>query len=203
MKINYCPNCGQAVQRESRFCHNCGADLARVFGFRGDDIPRGGFKQDLSRFIEDFIENNSDLLKDLAASVEKGEPLGKGMFFAVEMKGDKPIIKSGDIEDLEKLLKDTSFYPFFHHMAVDKKAGRIEFKEAAAEVTKSEQGRKIKVRLPGATSIDDVMINRIREGLEIAGRGKEVVYFSKVKLEGDFEIKGKRLEEEVLTLEVT
>jgi hypothetical protein len=190
MKINYCPNCGQAVQRESRFCHNCGADFARLFGFRGEELPRGDFKQDLSRFIEDFIENNSDILKDLAASVEKGEPLGK-------------IIKSGDMEDLEKLLKDTSFYPFFHHMAADKKARRIEFKEATAEVTKSEHERKIKVRLPGTTSMDDVMINKIRDGLEIAGRGKDVVYFSKVKLEGDFEIKDKRLEEEVLTFTVT
>ncbi|MFQ5801156.1 MAG: zinc ribbon domain-containing protein [Candidatus Hydrothermarchaeales archaeon] len=203
MEINYCPNCGQAAQSESRFCYNCGADLAQLFGFKRQAGSGDEFKRDLKRFIEEFIEANSDLLKDLAAKVEKGEPLEKGMFFAVEMRGDKPIIKSGDIKDLEKFIKDTSIYPFFHHMAASKRTGGVEFKEAMAEVIESGYGRRVTVRLPGVSSIGDVMINRIGEGLEIVGRGEEVIYFSKVNLEGSFEMRDKRLLGEVLTIEVT
>jgi hypothetical protein len=179
MRINYCPNCGISIHGQTRFCSKC-------------------------EFIENFIENNSDLLKELSAKVEKGESFEKGMFFAVEMRGDKPIIKSGEIKDLKKILNDASVYPSIHEMiSKESKSSVIEFTEVKSEIMDFEDGKRIILRLPGLSSRKDVTINTLDKGIEIIGKGKERIYFSKIPLDGEVEIKNSNLESEVLTIDIT
>jgi HSP20 family molecular chaperone IbpA len=201
MKINYCPNCGISIHGQTRFCSKCGFNLSELINIQRGSKSGDDLKSDLKKFIENFIENNSDLLKELSARVEKGESFEKGMFFAVEMHGDTPIIKSGEIKDLKKIFKDTSIYPSFHEMV--SKNSVIEFTEVKSEITDLEDGKRIILRLPGLSSRKDITINTLNKGIEIIGKGKEKIYFSKIPLDGEVEIKNSNLECEVLTIDIT
>ncbi|RMF90412.1 MAG: hypothetical protein D6733_03960 [Methanobacteriota archaeon] len=203
MKVKFCPFCGRPLHGTIRFCPGCGESLEGFFRGLGHSRPAEDFRLSLKRMLEDFIEHNAELLEDLAARVERGEPFEKGMFFAVEMKGDKPVIRSGDISELGDMLKGTPFYSFFHGMASSPETGKIEFREVKAEVSSSGDGRLVTVELPGVSTMDDVMINRLEDGLEIAARGKGVFYFSKADLKGPFTVKDTRLSEGRLTIQVT
>ncbi len=199
MKINFCPSCGAQVHGVVRFCSKCGADFTRLTGDKAPNL-RGDFRVDIKAFIEDFVESNADLLKDLAARVERGEGFEKGAFFSVEMRGDKPIIKGGDLKDLEKILKGAKL-PFPLQMPKGA-VNEMEFKEVRAETQEGVGFRKIHVKLPGVASLKDVTINRFEKGLEIIGRSDKTVYFSKVPLPDGFEVKTTNLEGEVLVVEV-
>jgi hypothetical protein len=203
MEINYCPSCGGKIHGQIRFCSSCGVDFTTL-GIKRKAAKQGdSFKSELKGFIEEFIENNTDLLKELAAKVEKGENVKKGMFFAVEMRGDTPKIRSGNVKDLEKILKETSHHKAFEKLFKEKDIDEVEFTEADFKVIDVLDGRRISINMPGVSSIDDVKIHEIDEGIEVLGRGENRIYFSKVALNSEFEIKSSRMEGENLLITIT
>ena len=202
MKVNFCPSCGVKIHGQTRFCSKCGAELSKLYGSQKSESSEGDFKDVMKQFIESFVEGNTDLLKELSARVEKGQGLEKGMFFAVEMKGDKPVIKSGDAKDLEKILKSLPMAPSKMFSDLEKE-GVLDFEQIEAEVEKTQGGQKISLKLPGVSSIDDVVFNETDNSLEIMGKSDGTIYFSKVPMEGGFEIKEAMLDKDILTVEIT
>ena len=203
MTINYCPNCGNSIHGRLRFCSKCGANFARCQENLGGVEREDELKNELKGFIETFIESNADLLKELAAKVEKGERFEKGMFFAVEMKGGKPVIKSGDIEDLRKLLNRSNLSLPFNLPIGSDRGGPIEFRQENAQVQDTFEGKRVTLRLPGVSSLENVSISLIEDGVEIIARGRGRVYFSKAQLKGLLKIKSSRLEGDILTIDLT
>jgi NMD protein affecting ribosome stability and mRNA decay len=176
MEVNYCPSCGKKVSQEQNFCANCGANLRRFKGYTGD------FKSQLEAMMRDLLENNAEALQELAEKVARGEAFGKGLFFSVEMRDGKPIIKSGDIEDFEEFIKNAPVPSFVKKMM--RREQSVEFKEAEVSVSEYNRRKEISIRMPGLKSLDDVEIKKNADILEVAGKAGKTIYFAQVPLEG-------------------
>ncbi len=177
MMLNYCPNCGNKIEHGADVCGGCGADLRAYAG----PSHRGDFQEQLERMMHDLIRNNEGALKEMAEKMAKGDVSPRGMFFSVEMRDGKPIIKSGDMEEFKRRMGNMPLPSFLEDM-VQKHNYAIEFKEATAEVREHAGGKVIRVLMPGVASMRDVEINKRSKGLEIAGKTQKTVYFSKVPL---------------------
>jgi hypothetical protein len=140
--------------------------------------------------MRDFIENNEEFLKELTEKIDSGAPVEKGMFFSVEMRGEKPIVKRGNIGDLEKVMKGVPLPPFVRDVIQksvpegDRDKGR-EVKETEHEILTVPRGKDILVQIPGVESKDNVEIKRREDRLEITGKGQGTIYFTEVDLEKD------------------
>jgi HSP20 family molecular chaperone IbpA len=200
MKIKFCPNCGTAVQPPLSICSECGLDTAKFEKPAFNRASNNDLREELKNFIENFVESNSDLIKDLAAKVEKGEGFEKGMFFAVEMKGEKPIIKSGDVKDFEKIFKTAPTLTPFHKIFSGKET---EFKEITPEIFEGPMGRRVTFKLPGVKNQDDVIVNLIENGLEIIGKTEDQIYFSKTQMTDPFQIINSSLVDETFIINIT
>jgi hypothetical protein len=176
MELNYCPSCGKKVSQEQNFCANCGANLRRFKGYTGD------FKSQLEAMMRDLLENNAEALQELAEKVARGEAFGKGLFFSVEMRDGKPIIKSGDIEDFEEFIKNAPVPSFVKEMM--RREQTVEFKEAEVSVSEDNRRKEISIHMPGLKSLDDVEIKKNADILEVAGKAGKTIYFAQVPLEG-------------------
>jgi HSP20 family molecular chaperone IbpA len=204
MRINFCPSCGKSLQVKSTLCFECGEDLEDLLQHKENDyLKEGGLKSGAADIIEQFLENHTELLKELTSKTENGENFKKGIFFAVEVREGKPVIKKGNIKDLDNLLKNTPFYPSFQKINGSAETQPIEFNEVKGEIREIEKGKEIKVQLPGIDSQDKLTINRIDDGIEIIGAGKEKIYFSKVPLEQNAMIKSSKLNDGILTIKIT
>jgi hypothetical protein len=177
MKINYCPSCGTKVSQEQNFCASCGANLKGFKGYTGD------FKSQLEAMIRDLLENNVEALRELAEKMARGEAGGKGLFFSVEMRDGKPVIKSGDIEEFEEIIKNAPIPSFVKEMMGSKREEGTEFKEAKVEVQKMRGSKEFLIKMPKVKSLQDVEINKRNNVLEVAGRGDKTIYFAQASLE--------------------
>lgn len=199
MRLKHCPECGHRIQAAAPFCEDCGIDLEI---FRGNESGsfEDSFKASLKSMIDDLIDNNSEIIKEIAEKVKSGEPVDKGMFFAVEMGDGKPKIKTGDIMDLERFLRDSSLSPFIGESASE--GGELVFKEVKPEVSENGDVKKIRIAMPGVNANTSTVIRRMPDGFEVIASVDGTIYFSKVALAGDLKIKSKRFESESLVIEV-
>ncbi len=186
MKIQYCPYCGTKLDNGGSPCKACGEDLSR---FVAGPAPTD-FAGQMQGIMRDFIENNEDFLKELTEKIDSGVPSEKGMFFSVEMRGEKPIVKRGDIGELEKVMKGVPLPPFVREVIQksvpkgDPEKG-LEFKETEHEIVNVPRGKDILVQMPGVESKDNIEIKRRENRLEIMGKGRDTIYFTEVDLERD------------------
>jgi HSP20 family molecular chaperone IbpA len=187
MKINYCPACGVKTNKGQNFCANCGANLR---DYKGD------FKSQLEKMIKDLLENNAEALMEMAEKMASE----KGLFFSVELRDGKPIIKSGNIEEFEELIKDAPVPPFIKEMIMQKEG--MEFKEAKVNVRETGGCKEFEVYMPEVKSIQDIEINKRKNTLEVTGKSNRIIYFAHVMLEdGDF-VAGKEFRNGTLKIEV-
>ena len=177
MRVNYCPNCGNKIEHAADVCRGCGADLRAYAG----PSYRGEFQEQLARMMQDLIRNNEGALKEMAEKMAKGDVSPRGMFFSVEMRDGKPIIKSENMEEFQKKMGNMPLPSFLKDM-VQKHNYALEFKEVQAAVRDQAGGKAIRVHMPGVESMGDVEMNKRSKGLEIAGKTQKTVYFSKVPL---------------------
>ncbi len=162
---------------KSRFCPSCGADMAPFFAL----VDASSFASELKRMMGEIIDANAKALEDLAKQMERGQG---GVFFSVEMQGDKaPIIRTGKPEDLKKILSEIPLPEFVKEMFSSGESYAAEFKEARVERRKRAGREVIEVEMPGIASIDDIEVAKKLGSLEIAGRAGGVVYFAQVPLE--------------------
>jgi HSP20 family molecular chaperone IbpA len=192
MEINYCPTCGRKLERDERFCLNCGTDLSRF------QPPKGDLEAQLQDLMNRFIQDNPNFIKDMVEKIHRGEPPGKGMFFSVEMHGDKPIVRSGDIKDMEKIMKDIPLPPFVRDLIERSKGGpeeeaRMEFQMAETSERKTAEGAEVEARMPGVDSMDAVEVNLRGGNLEIVGKSDDTLYFAEVPVERGMRIRDTRV----------
>lgn len=201
MDVNFCPYCGTRVQEDKAFCTGCGKDLSRL---RNDKEP-GDFTGQLESIMKDFIENNQDLLKDLTEKIEKGDTGEKGMFFSVEMRGEKPIVRSGDLGDLEDFMEKAPLPDFVRKM-IHTQSGHqetqkgLEFKEALYNSREVLNGRDVTVEMPGLETKSDVEIKKMGEKLEVIGKGQDTLYFVEVPVEDDLVVASYIVKSGILTI---
>lgn len=200
MKMNYCPNCGTAVHGQIRFCSKCGQNFADFTEAKKADV--GEFKGDFSGLIKGFLESNAHIIKDLAEKIENGEPFEQGMFFAVEMKGDKPVVKQGKPEEFEKIFKNLSSKPSFKRFMSRNEDGEIEFIEVQAVLRENAKRRTVEVELPEITVLEDVSILPYDGGIEVTAKKGRRIYFSKIQIDGSFTVGPSRLNEGRLLIEI-
>ncbi len=200
MEFNFCPNCGDPFKSQGLTCGKCGLKLPSYSNIRRTEFEAKYIRGSFQNFFENFLESNADLLKDLAAKVEKGKGFEKGMFFAVEMKGDKPVIRSGDIKEFESFFKESQFPAHLNQMFTEKDKS-IEFKEAKVVVNTGSAGKKVTVEIPGVKNLADVWMNRCEDGLEVIGRVQNDIYFCKIHIKESFTVKSTRLEDSVLHID--
>jgi HSP20 family molecular chaperone IbpA len=199
MEVNYCPNCGKKREKGEVYCFNCGTDLSRF------EPPKGGLEAQLQQLMNRFIQDNPDFIRDMMEKIQRGGFPGAGMFFSVEMHGDKPIVKSGDLKDMEKIMKDIPLPPFVRDlMERSRMEGRpqddagMEFQMAETSERKIPEGTVVEARMPGVESMDAVEVNLRRGNLEILGRSAKTVYFAEVPVERGMVIKDTRVIQGVL-----
>jgi len=200
MKLNYCSNCGESLSISANFCSNCGTSLTITNSKKDSGEGSKDFKEEIKGFLEDFVEKNEDLLKELAVNLENGKDIKKGMFFSVEMRGGEPIIKSGDVKDLDKMVGGIPFFESVKKLFPQKNEGKIVFEEVEPEIIESSFGVKINVGFPGVNSVENIVTTPIEEGVEIVGKSDEKVYFSKVRVPDEMRIENTEFNEGVLTL---
>ncbi len=199
MRLNYCPECGHRIQVAAPFCEDCGIDFEIFYEDKDGDFE-DDFKASLKNMIDQLIENNSEVIKEIAERIKSGEPVDRGMFFAVEMGDGKPKIKSGDIKDLKRFLKDVPLHSFMGQSHAQ--GCELVFKEVQPEISEAGGVKKIRIAMPGVNSTASTVIRRMPEGLEVIGGSDGTIYFSKVASTDDLKIKSKRFEGEALVIEV-
>lgn len=199
MKLNYCPNCGAKITEDINHCSACGEDL-RVFAAPSYS---GDFREQLEKMMRDLIEHNEGALREMAEKMARGEVSPRGMFFSVEMRDGKPIIKSGNIEEFQRIMENAPIPAFLKDMIRQHKDYRMEFKEAEVKIKEAGEGKEISVHMPGVRSIKEVEINKRRGNLEIAGKGVNTVYFAQVPLDSRDTVVKADLHDGVLRVEVT
>lgn len=197
MRLNYCPVCGSKIDKGVLECASCGTDLR---GFAGARYG-GDFREQLEKVMKDLVEQNEETLRKMAEKMAKGELTPGGMFFSVEIRDGKPIIKSGTLEEFQKIMENSPLPAFLKDM-MRKHNYSLEFREAEARIREDPGGKEISVSMPGVEKMEDVEINKRDNSLEIAGKSSRTVYFTQVSLDRGDTIVGADLDRGVLRVTV-
>jgi len=176
MDIRYCPFCGKKLEKNEAFCNNCRADL-RPFILMPSPQE---IERELRKVMEQFSSNQT---------FGFNPPPARGFYISVTMSGDKkPVIKTGKIEDLSKVLKDLPIPDFVKKSLnleiTPEESANLEFVEAVVETQKYGSKEIITVLMPGVESMENVEIARRGESLEITGKSSSRIYFAEVDISG-------------------
>ncbi len=196
MRLNYCPVCGTRLEKAGPSCSNCGTDLRGFIpGYGGD------FREQLERVMRDLVEQNEETLRKMAEKMARGELSPGGMFFSVEIRDGKPIIKSGSLEEFQKIMENSPLPSFLKEM-MRRHNYTMEFREVEARVREKKGEKEVYVSMPGVRTIDDVEINKREDNLEIAGKTAKTVYFTQVSLSPGDLVLGADLSGDVLKVTI-
>jgi|TARA_B100000315_G_scaffold259789_1_gene317252 hypothetical protein len=177
MKINYCPTCGNKANHRSVKCESCNTNLSEL----SESSDQSKVKGEISRFIEDIFNNKADILNEITETMADGNGSPKGMFFSLELRDGEPIIKSGDIEEFKsKMAENKVPIPTFIRDLMVSANLPLEFKEADTDVIYKPHKKIICVKMPGVVSMKNIEIKKRNKYLEIVGKTRYTVYFSKV-----------------------
>lgn len=197
MEISYCPFCGSSVKKQSK-CESCGSDLMPFLMMPSPEQLREG----MERIMEQLGEG-SESWDEFAERMK--DPGAKGFYISVSTNDKKePIIKTGDIKDLEGILKDLPIPDFVReNLDIDGVENpELEFSEAKVEKFPLQKGELLKVYMPGVRDIEKVEIVRRGELLEITGRGESRIHFAEVEVGENTMVRESSLEGGVLKVTV-
>ncbi len=194
MKISYCAFCGAKLESGSRRCSACGADMMPFFAA----AEASSFAEELRKAMSELIDVNAKALEELGKQMERR----RGVFFSVEMRSGKPpIIRTGEPEDLERIIDEMPLPEFVKRMFSSGDA-HVEFREAEVKREARDGGEVIEVKMPGVEDEDSVEVARRQNVLEVAGKAGKVVYFAQVPIDENETVVGSSLSSGRLTIEL-
>ncbi len=195
MKISYCAFCGAKLDGGARRCSACGADMTPFFAV----LEASSFAEEFKKVMSELFSANAKALEEIGKQMEKR----RGVFFSVEMRsGEPPIIRTGEPEDLERIIDEMPLPEFVKRMFTSSGGTQAEFREAEVRREVREDGEVIVVEMPGVEREEDVEVSKRQNVLEVAGRAGRVVYFAQVPLDEGSMVVGSSLREGRLTVEV-
>lgn len=183
-------------------CPDCKTEFSKYGKIRGD---KDGFQEGLQQFMNQFILNNSSAIKDMADKMGDPEKNGKGIFFSMEVPGDKdPIIKSGKIEDVEDIFKEMPVPKFVRDLIGRKEqnSSKMEFVNVNSTILKKNDKLTIEVDMKGVDSINNIEIKRNQGSLELVGKSGNKIYYSSVDIGDRIEVRKKELVDGILRIEI-
>ncbi|GBE54422.1 hypothetical protein BMS3Bbin15_00575 [archaeon BMS3Bbin15] len=198
MEIKYCPFCGRELVEKETICSACGSDLAIFLLMPSPDE----ISEEIKNVMESFMGDGAPDFEELTKNIDPSK--AKGFFISVNMTGDrKPIIKTGEIKDLEDVLRDLPIPDFVRSsIEADKdKSSEMEFIEVKAEIKSNEANDEILIEMPDVKNIENVEIVKRGSLLEITGNGKTKIYFTEVDI-GDKTVVDSSLESGMLKITI-
>lgn len=179
MEIKYCPFCGRELAEKETICSACGSDLTIFLLMPSPDE----ISEEIKNVMESFMGDGAPDFEELTKNIDTSK--AKGFFISVNMTGDrKPIIKTGEIKDLEDVLRDLPIPDFVRSsIEADKdKSSEMEFIEVKEDIKRNEANDEILIEMPEVENIENVEIVKRGNLLEITGKGKTKIYFTELDI---------------------
>lgn len=223
-----CKRCAKNISRDYEFCPYCGFNIKgdneeRNFGFLGkkDEIfPDTGvrmpfgfnklFSSLLKQIDSQFRQLDKEIGKDFKETkIRKIKPImSRGISISISTNtGEKPEIKvKGFGPGYENLIQQEIKEPARTIKQLEiseekaRKLAKLPRKEAETKVRRLSNKIIYEIKLPGVLSLDNIIINKLENSIEIKAFSKDKVYFKLLPI--SLPILNYKLEEEKLILEL-
>lgn len=193
-KSQRCPNCGETIRREYRFCPHCGYEL-RNYGlsiFR--DVEREFERLD-KLFSKAFRFPELRVRPLESGGISISIRSGTGMEPRVEVK------TFGKYKELEPEIKRRlGIKPAVEEVETKSRVAKVT-EEAKTKVERVGNVQVIRIYLPGVRSEADIEVRRLEQSIEIKAFAKDKVYFSLIPVPSQARV-SKEFKDGVLKLKV-
>jgi len=220
-----CKKCGRKIKKEFEFCPYCGFNIKRYedeknYGLLGKNdefnlpnlnigMPFGlerVFSSLLKQIDFQFKELDKEMGKDF--KLEKKLPVkNKGISISISTEsGKKPEIRvRGFGPGYENLISQVKENPIKAMPTITeekaRKLAKLPREEAETNVRRLSNKIVYEIELPGVSSLDNIIINKLENSIEIKAFTKDKVYFKLLPVK--LPILNYKLEDEKLVLELS
>lgn len=104
MDLNYCPECGEKLNKSANFCHNCGLDVQQINSSSSENSPSGS-NSSKTTFEVGLLKDDIDIdeVSVLRGGSEGGRKHMEIWHDAIREQLDKHDITVEDIDDEDML----------------------------------------------------------------------------------------------------
>jgi HSP20 family molecular chaperone IbpA len=208
-----CGRCGRNIDKNFKYCPNCGNNLKterdrRDFGFLGRDdntedflgFQNRAFPFGLGSIFNKLVKEIDRQLKEADREFDSFEEderkfFKKGISINLNSINGKPVIKVKRIGDRENK-------PVKNEVRTKnlKNINKLPKQEPDANVRRLSNRIIYEINLPGVRDIKDVLINKLENSIEIKAISKDKAYFKLLPV--SLPVAGYKLEKERLILEL-
>ncbi len=198
-----CLRCGNKVSSSSNFCSNCGADLSknydeRDYGMLGKDDHGSlnefpfGLSSIIGNLTKEMVKQMNHMTKEMQQPQEKikqtkiNNPKTKqsGISINISSSGNgQPRINIQKFGDgaMEEMIEGEEIEEIIPNNEISdemaKQYSKLPKEEAKSNVRRIADKIVYEIDLPGVKKLDDIIINKLEEGIEIKAFAKEKSYF--------------------------
>ncbi len=220
-----CPKCGKRIKKDFSFCPNCGFNFREEFDERdygllgkNDDFEDLGIKlpmgfnmlfknlvKGLDKQFRELDKMSKQDIGDIRDLNEFGKfkPIRKGFSISINSSGEKPFIKINEIgkeAKVKEIREEISKANIKKRQKSIKKMAGLPREEAETKVRRLSNKIVYEIELPGVKSINDIIINKLENSIEIKALAKNKVLVKLLPV--NFPIIGYNLDKELLVLEL-
>ncbi len=212
-----CSRCNRKISSDFEFCPSCGINLGREkrqkdFGFLGqDDSINLGFQtkmpfQGLFGSLLKQIDSQFQVLdKELGKDIEKARksPFARGISInissgsgtqpKIQVRGFGPGFNNVQVKEAKQIKTKISDEKL-------KQISKLPRKEAETKVRRLSNKVIYEIDVPGVFSLDNVLINKLENSIEIKAFSEDKVYVKLLPIK--MPLLGYKLEDEKLVLEL-
>lgn len=167
-----CFNCSRKIEKNFIFCPYCGENIKREedgrnFGFLGIDDEVDGLNM-----MPGFNGLFNNLMKELSRQLNDSNSFEKGISVNLNSLGGKPIIRVKQLNGKQEMKINNSLS---EEQIMKRKA--LPKKEAEASVRRMSNKLIYEISLPGVKSMNNILINKLENGIEIRAFSEDTSYF--------------------------
>jgi len=222
----YCQNCGKTVDEKWSYCPNCGVSIHPT-----KELHKTGFVDfsDFGSMINEIVKGIDEMTNQLGKKhtgkdfekIRHGSkdpfdlPIGVGgvsvKISSSDDKEPKMDIKTfGNLKGHEDALNRWFGIPSIEEKAAeelqeeilkDRKPPKVT-EEPKTIVNKIDKNLEFRISVPGVKSEDDINVRQIQDSIEVRGYVDDKAYFTLFSTPPGSKIHSKRLENEVIIIEV-